>query len=131
MPSGVSQAGLGPLLAQLANDGARWIDAEISLAHAEYHVLRRRYFAAASFAAAAVIFILAAVMVMAHTGIVAATAYFNSAILAGLAMGALLSVIAALCFIAMRRKLRWRASGLILSLLNSPADSYPRRQWTS
>lgn len=133
MPSGnetLSQSSIGPLLLRLANDGVRWVEAEISLASAEYHILRRRYFTAAGFALIAFIFTSAAVFVFAQAGIVAAAMYFNSAILAGLAAGSLLLVMAALCFIAMQRALRWQARGLILRLLESTTDSNPKQQWT-
>lgn len=121
---------IGPLIWQLANDGVRWVEAEISVASAEYHTLRRRLFCAVAFALAAFIFTSAAVLVFAQVGIAAAAIYFNSAIIAGAFAGSFLLVVALLCIVGVRRAFRWRAQGLLARLLGSATDSNPKQQWT-
>lgn len=117
-----SRPEIGALLRQLVGDSVRWANAELNLARAELHVLRRLCIAVAIFAAVGFAALLTALIILAQTGVIALARYLGSDIAAGLAVAASLLVFAALCALATRRMLSWEAESLIFRWLAPPRD---------
>lgn len=131
MPSTVaSRPAVRPLLGRLAADTVRWADAELDLAHLEFHVLLRRCIAAAIFAVAGFAALLTALVILAQTG-VAAVAPNLGDMAAGLAVGAAILALAALCALGLRRMFRWEAESLLFRWLAPPTDQKRTPRWTN
>lgn len=126
-----SRPALRPLLRQFAGDSARWADAELGLARLEFQALLRRCIGAVIFAAAGFAALLTALIILAQTGVAAAASNLGSEMAAGLAVGAALSLLAALCAWGMRRMFRWEAESLIFRWFAPPPDQKRTPQWTN
>ena len=117
-----SRPEIGALLRQLVGDSVRWANAELNLARAELHVLRRLCIAVAILAAVGFAALLTALIILAQTGVTALAGYLGSDIASGLAVAASLLGLAAFCALAARRMLNWEAESVILRWFAPPAD---------
>ena len=109
----VPRAEIGQLLQRAAAEGVRWADTELKLVRAELGDLRRRCAIAAIFAVLAITTVLCALIILAQAGVAAAALYLGSEIGGGLAVGALLLVLAAACAMFMGRMFRWSPESLL------------------
>jgi hypothetical protein len=115
-----SHPAIRPLLQQFTRDSVRWANAELDLARLEVRVLVRRCVAGAVFAIVAFAALLTSLVILAETGIEAATPVFGNVVMAGLAVGIAILVLAALCVLGMSRMFHWEAESLIFRWLASP-----------
>lgn len=107
------RAEIGQLVQRAAADGVRWAETELKLARAELGDLRRRCVIAAIFAVLAIATVLCALIILAQAGVAAAALYLGSEIGGGLAVGALLLVLTAVCAIIMSRMFNWNPESLL------------------
>jgi peptidoglycan/LPS O-acetylase OafA/YrhL len=110
-PSGVN---IGELFNRAASQGKRWVADEFSLARAELADLRRRCITAAVFAVAAMATLLCALIVLAQAGVAAAVPYLGSETAAGVAIGAVLLMVAVGCGLVTGRMFDWRPQSPLL-----------------
>lgn len=78
------------LFKKLAGDGARWADAELTLAKAEAGSLLRGYVAGIVVAVLGIVVLIAALVIFAQAGVIALVPYVNSELLAGVTVGLIL-----------------------------------------
>lgn len=96
-----SKAAFPGLFKELADDGKRWLDAELALAKAEAGLRVRGYVAGLGVAFAGLAILIAAIVVLAQAGVAALTPYVSGPAVAGLAVGiALLVIVAVLALVA-------------------------------
>ena len=107
------RAEIGQLVQRAAADGVRWAETELKLARAELGDLRRRCVIAAIFAMLAIATVLCALIILAQAGVAAAALYLGSEIGGGLAVGALLLVLTAVCSMIMSRMFNWSPESLL------------------
>ena len=89
------------LFKELADDGKRWLEAELALAKAEAGLRLRGYAAGLAMAFAALALFITAAVVLAQACVVALMPYVSGPAIAGLAVGlSLLLVVAVLAIIA-------------------------------
>jgi hypothetical protein len=89
------------LFKELADDGKRWLDAELALAKAEAGLRLRGYAAGLAAAFASFSILIAATVVLAQSGVVALMPYVNGPAIAGLVVGIiLLAIVAVLALVA-------------------------------
>ncbi len=84
------------LFKELADDGKRWLEAELALAKAEAGLRVRGYAAGIGVAFASLAILIAAMVVLAQAGVAALTAYVSSPAVAGVAVGIVLLIVVAL-----------------------------------
>jgi uncharacterized membrane protein len=111
------------LVRELAVDGLRWADAEIALAKAEAGVLLRSYITGLAVALAGFATFIAAVVILAQSGVIALTPYLSSESLAGLVIGLVLLAVVIVLAILARHLLTQKppATGLIFQWLTGTA----------
>jgi hypothetical protein len=97
-----------------------WANAELDLAQIEFSVLVRRCIAGVVFAITGFAALLTALVILAQTGVAAATPALGSGIAAGLAVGVAILLLAAVCALGLRRMFHWEAESLIFRWLASP-----------
>ncbi len=134
MPSAMAASprpAIRPLLRRLASDGARLAEAEADLARLEARSLLRRILVAVILGVAAFVALLTALVVLAQTGVAALAPNLGSEVIAGLAVGAGILLLAALCVLGLRMAFRWEPESLVLSWLNPPDDRKRKSQWTN
>jgi hypothetical protein len=89
------------LFKELANDGKRWLEAELALTKAEAGLRLRGYAAGLAVAVAAFALFIAALVVLAQALVAALLPYVSGPVIAGLAVGlSLLLIVAILALLA-------------------------------
>jgi hypothetical protein len=78
------------LFKELANDGKRWLDAELALAKAEAGLRLRDYAVGLGIALLSVVILITATVILAQAGVMALTPYVSGPAVAGLAVGIIL-----------------------------------------
>ena len=81
------------LFKELADDGKRWIDAELALAKAEAGLRVKTYATGLGVAFAGFLTLVAAIVVLAQAGVAALTPYVSGPAIAGLLVGVILLII--------------------------------------
>ena len=109
------------LFKELAGDGKRWLDAELALAKAEAGIRLRGYAAGLGVAFASLSILIAAIVVLAQTGVAALTPYASGPAVAGLTVGLIMLVIVAVLALVAKHLLisKTPPAGLIFRWLAS------------
>ena len=84
------KSGFSGLFKELADDGARWADAELALTRAEAGVLLRRYIAGFAVASVAFAAVIAAIVILAQACVIALLPYVSGQISANAIVGLIL-----------------------------------------
>jgi len=114
------------LFKELADDGKRWLDAELALAKAEAGLRVRGYAAGLGVAFASFSMLIAALVVLAQACVAALAPYVSSPAVAGMAVGIILLIIVAVLALVAKSLLvnRPRPIGIVFRwLAGNPPES--------